>query len=116
MAELTIKDYHGAVSKCAACSNADPETPMHCPQCFCRGYVAECLACKGAGQTIVPVAGGSGEMKSTCSVCGGKGKFGVNKPADWDILHPAEVAEVEVPSLPAQEPKSEPVDELVAVE
>jgi hypothetical protein len=112
MAELTIKDFHGAVTKCGACSNADPETPMPCPICFCRGYVAQCLACKGEGQTIVPVAGGSGEMKSTCSVCGGKGRFGVNKPQDWDILHPGEV---ETPAPVAGESDLEPVGEVASV-
>jgi len=111
MAELTIKDYHGAVKKCH-CSNSDPETPMTCNVCFCRGYTAECLACKGKGQTVVPVAGGSGEMLSTCSACGGKGFYGVNKPTDWDILHPVEV---ETPAPVAGESELAPVGEVASV-
>lgn len=102
MENLKLSDYRGKVSKCH-CTNSDPETPMPCNACFCRGYTAECLACKGSGQNIVPVAGGSGEMKSTCSVCGGKGKFGVNKPTDWDITHPADVSD------------SEPIEEASSV-
>ena len=85
---MPISDYKGKVSKCF-CTNADPATPMPCERCFCRGYVAECLACLGKGQTDVPVAGGSGMMKHTCLMCGGKGTFSINKPLDWDILNPS---------------------------
>lgn len=74
---------------------------MPCERCKCRGYVAQCLACLGKGQTEVPVAGGSGLMKSTCSTCGGGGTFPINKPADWDIFHPAVVEEVTAEQLAA---------------
>jgi hypothetical protein len=39
------------------------------------------------------MAGGPGVMSATCSSCGGVGKFGVNKPADWDETHPVAVPE-----------------------
>lgn len=85
---MKISDYWGKVSKCH-CTNSDPNTPMSCARCFCRGYVAECLACQGTGQIEEPVAGAmKGTMKSTCGVCGGKKVFAINKPADWDATHP----------------------------
>lgn len=95
---MKIQDYYGKISKCF-CTNSDPKTPMACARCFSRGFVAECLACQGTGQVEEPVAGaGKGTMKSTCSVCGGKKCFAVNKPADWDKLHPPveELQEAEV--------------------
>lgn len=79
-----LSDFHGTVAKCH-CTNHDPEQPMDCHHCFSRGYVAECKACGGKGQTSVPVAGAqSGEMKSTCDKCGGTGHFGV-KPTPEQI-------------------------------
>jgi hypothetical protein len=94
---MKISDYHGKISQCF-CTNSDPDKPMSCPRCFCRGFVAECLACQGTGQIEEPVAGAmKGTMKSTCGICGGKKVFAVNKPDGWDEAHPAvEVAE-EVP-------------------
>lgn len=89
---MTIKDLHGRVERCI-CTNWNPDMPMTCQWCFSRGYVAECLACSGAGMKEEPVAGSNGTMKSTCASCGGKGKFGVNKPADWDITHPEQQQE-----------------------
>lgn len=84
-----ISAYYGKVSRCA-CTN--PEIPEPCNKgCFCRGYVAQCLRCMGTGLFKEPVAGASGEMSVTCGICGGKGKFGVNKPKDWDILNPPPV-------------------------
>jgi hypothetical protein len=104
---MELKDYRGRVTRCGTCTNYDPEQPMACNRCFCRGYVAECLACAGKGAVEQPVAGGvSGMMTSTCHICAGKGIFGVNKPEDWDILHPA----VEEP-----EPEAAPVEEVAAV-
>jgi len=42
------------------------------------------MACNSTGQTTVAVAGAAaGTMKSTCSACGGTGRFGVNKPEGW---------------------------------
>lgn len=76
-----LSDFHGAVSKCF-CTNSDPNQPMDCKACFCRGWVAACLACNGSGQTRVPVAGtNTGDMASTCSKCGGTGTFPANAPA-----------------------------------
>jgi hypothetical protein len=90
---MKIQDYHGAVSQCF-CTNHDPAKPMPCQRCFCRGYVAECLACQGTGQIEEGVAGAAaGTMRSTCKICGGHKCFAVPKPLDWDKLHPA----VEVP-------------------
>ncbi len=111
---MPISDFYGKKSRCH-CTNDDPSTPMPCERCYCRGYTAECLSCKGAGQTVVPVAGGSGEMKSTCSICGGKGRFGVPKPADWDILHPAETADVETTAPVEAKPSKEPIEEVASV-
>lgn len=85
-----ISDFYGKVSRCR-CTNHDPETPMPCPDCFCRGYVAQCLRCMGSGMFKEPVAGAKGEMQVTCGICGGKGKYGVNKPKDWDVLNPPPV-------------------------
>lgn len=86
-----ISDYYGKISKCA-CTN--PDLAESCQKgCFCRGYVAECLMCMKAGMIEENVAGSSGKMKVTCPACGGKGIFAVNKPADWDILHPETVAD-----------------------
>lgn len=91
---MQIKDYHGAVIKCPQCTNSNPATPMNCVRCFCRGFLATCLACMGKKQIEEPIAGAAkGTMKSTCNTCAGKGEFAVNKPADWDKLHPEEVQE-----------------------
>lgn len=79
----TISRFHGAVSKCTICSNAEG-VPMHCNQCKSRGYIAVCTNCNGEGHTTVPVAGAaSGDMTSTCPACGGLRCFGVNKPDGW---------------------------------
>lgn len=86
---MAISDFYGKIDKCNCCTNSKPDEPMPCNACFCRGYVAECLSCRGTGQKTEAVAGGAGEMRVTCNACGGKAKFAVNKPADWDILHPA---------------------------
>lgn len=91
-----ISDFYGKVSKCH-CTNSDPAKPMGCSECFSRGYVAECLHCLGKGQVEEPVAGGNGKMFATCPSCGGRGKFGVNKPSDWDTLHPPVIEEVPAP-------------------
>ena len=77
-----ISDYHGPVSKCTSCRNAEGQE-QSCPNCFSRGYVAQCLGCDGKGHTIIAMAGGPGTMKSVCAPCGGRGSFGVNKPANW---------------------------------
>ena len=90
MANNSISQFYGDVQQCNACSNAKGE-PMSCHSCFSRGYLARCTACNGTGQTEAPVAGaGSGKMKSTCAPCGGKGFFGVPKPADWKDPVPVE--------------------------
>jgi len=91
-----IQQFHGAVSKCS-CGIADhPEGTGQraCAICFGRGFVAECLACEGKGQISQKMAGGPGMMSATCSSCGGIGKFGVNRPADW-VDEPAAVPEPE---------------------
>jgi hypothetical protein len=89
---MKLSDYFGAVQKCPQCTNSNPETPMNCVRCFCRGFLAQCLRCQGKKQIEEPVAGAAtGTMKSTCGICGGKGEFAVNKPQDWDRLHPAEI-------------------------
>lgn len=101
---MNIKDLHGKIEKCW-CTNSDPAKPMPCSRCFCRGFVAECLQCSATGQIEEVVVGGAkGTMKSTCPGCGGTKVFGVNKPADWDTLHPP------VPELAAevQESAEEP--------
>jgi hypothetical protein len=88
---MKMSDLHGAVTKCDRCSNANPETPMPCAKCFCRGFVAACLQCNGTGQIEESVVGGAkGMMLSTCPGCGGTKCFGVNKPVDWDAAHPSE--------------------------
>ena len=89
---MKIQDFHGAVSKCGECTNADPTQPMPCNRCFCRGFVAQCIGCNGTGQRKEPVAGSTGgDMAVTCAPCAGKGVFGVNKPDGWDVAHPAEI-------------------------
>jgi hypothetical protein len=86
---MNIQDYYGRVTKCA-CTN--PDLPESCNKgCFCRGYIAECLACMGTGMVVENVAGSSGKMQVTCAPCSGKGKFPINKPKDWDILNPPPV-------------------------
>ncbi len=90
-----IQQFHGVVSKCS-CGLADhPEGTGEraCKICFGRAFVAECTACDGHGQTTQKMAGGPGFMSATCICCGGTGKFGVNKPADWDETHPAATPE-----------------------
>ena len=90
-----IQQFHGVVSKCS-CGLADhPEGTGEraCKICFGRAFVAECTACDGPGQTTQKMAGGPGFMSATCICCGGTGKFGVNKPADWDETHPAATPE-----------------------
>jgi len=76
-----IADFHGPVSKCNACQAVASEAA--CFQCFGRGFVAKCMLCDGAGHTVQPMAGGPGTMKSVCSGCGGRGVYGVPKPANW---------------------------------
>lgn len=87
---MRLLDFHGKITKCS-CTNSDPKQPMDCRNCQCRGYVAECLGCGGKGQITVPVAGAqSGDMKSTCSLCGGIGHFPSNAPAvTEEALQPA---------------------------
>ena len=86
-----ISQYHGPISKCPICTNADPAKPMDCKNCFSRGFVAQCLLCGGKGQVTIPVAGVEvGTMNSTCSACGGRGVFGVKRPADWEEPVPVE--------------------------
>lgn len=95
--DTSISAFRGKVSLCS-CTNHDPAKPVGCNRCYSRGYLAECLGCMGTGQKEEPVAGGNGTMKSTCPICGGSGSMGVNKPADWDALHPVAVAEEVVPA------------------
>lgn len=90
---MKMSDLHGNVTRCT-CTNWNPETPTSCKWCFSRGYVAECLGCSGEGMKTESVAGGNGTMKVTCPSCGGLGKFGVNKPADWDARHPEQAQEL----------------------
>ena len=95
---MNLADYKGRVDKCDRCTNSNPETPMDCRKCFSRGYVAECLKCMGKKQIQEGVAGtNNGTMWVTCPLCGGSGCFAVNKPADWDILHPEPVVEAKTP-------------------
>lgn len=85
MASNDISKYHGRVTKCH-CGIADhPEgnSERACKQCFGRGFLAECRACDGKGQTLQAMAGGPGTHTATCNCCGGIGTFGVNRPADW---------------------------------
>ena len=77
-----ISDFHGKVSKWSACRNAEGQE-QSCGICFSRGFVAECMGCEGRGHRIENMAGGPGTFKSTCPACGGRGTFGVNKPANW---------------------------------
>lgn len=88
---MSLKEFQGVITKCNVCTN--PEKAIYCKNCFCRGFVAICLACSGTGQITVPVAGAaSGDMKSTCDKCGGTGHYGVVKPENWDAEQaPAEV-------------------------
>lgn len=104
---MTIKDLHGAVTRCT-CTNWNPETPTSCKWCFSRGYVAECLSCSGKGMKEEPVAGASGKMSVTCASCGGSGRYGVNKPADWDITHPEQKQEALDAIADAPEPQVGP--------
>lgn len=88
-----IQQYHGEVKPCDCGLYEHPEGTGEraCGLCFGRGFVASCLACEGKGRVEQKMAGGPGTMSATCSLCGGKGVYGVNKPADWDETHPAEV-------------------------
>lgn len=97
---MSIKEFHGKVSKCRLCTNSE-EAPVECDHCKCRGYVAECMNCSGAGMVTVPMAGGPGNMSSTCHACGGTGSFGVNKPENW--------VEPEPQKLPVKEDVAEPI-------
>lgn len=92
-----ISMYHGEVSPCDCGLYEHPEGTGEraCRICFHRGFVAACTACDGKGKVEQKMAGGPGTMSATCSICGGVGKFGVNKPADWDETHPKEIAQVE---------------------
>lgn len=108
---MKMQDYYGAVSRCDRCTNWDPARPMSCDNCFCRGFVADCLNCNGSGQISEVVAGtatlqdkSAAMMKSTCNICGGKRHFACNKPADWHITHP-EPVEVAAEPVPEGEPK-----------
>lgn len=88
-----ISQYHGEVSECTCDLYRHPEKqgPTACKLCYGRGFVAACKGCRGKGKNEVPVNGNDpslGVMSSTCSLCGGIGMFGVNKPADWDATHP----------------------------
>jgi hypothetical protein len=75
-----LSDFKGEITPCH-CTNKDPRQPMDCKHCLCRGYLAQCLACNGKGQITVPVAGAqSGDMRSTCHLCGGSGSFPSNAP------------------------------------
>jgi hypothetical protein len=89
-----ISAYHGEVSACSCGIYEHPERTGEraCRACFNRGFVAVCTACDGQGQIEQKMAGGPGTMKATCSLCGGGGRYGVNKPADWDETHPKELA------------------------
>jgi DnaJ-class molecular chaperone len=48
---------------------------------MCRGrnFVAQCLGCNGKGQTEEKMAGGPGQMLSTCNICGGTGTLPATK-------------------------------------
>lgn len=92
MANTSISQYHGQVRKCD-CGIADNPEKMGeraCRICFGRGFVAECLACEGKGQTLQKMAGGPGTMTATCTPCGGVGVYGVRKPEDWAEPMPQE--------------------------
>ena len=90
-----ISAYHGEVKPCDCGLYEHPERmgEKSCRQCFGRGFTASCTGCEGTGQILEKMAGGPGTMSATCSFCGGNGKFGVNKPANWDETHPAAVPE-----------------------
>jgi len=101
------------------CTNAKG-IPMSCPNCFARGYVARCMNCDGKGQVTIAMAGGPGEMTSTCQPCAGRGVFGVRKPSNLDPEQPAINAggsgggftPADDDQEPSDEPKqSEPQDE-----
>lgn len=83
MSELTIADYKGKVTKCG-CSN--PDKPEQCSRCFARGFLAECLACRGTGRVEVPISGASGAMQGTCNWCGGRTNYPANKPENYDAI------------------------------
>ncbi len=88
-----IQQYHGEVSVCSCGIYEHPEGTGErgCKLCFNRGFVAACTACDGKGQVMQKMAGGPGTHTATCNICGGVGRFGVNKPADWDETHLKEV-------------------------
>jgi hypothetical protein len=98
-----ISQFHGEISKCD-CGLADhPEGTGEraCVFCYGRGFVAACKGCNGTGKHEVAVNGTDktlGVMSSTCSLCGGKGKFGVNRPKDW-VDAPKEEAIPEVAAV-----------------
>lgn len=78
---MDLRQFHGVVKKCETCTN--PDLPMDCRRCFCRGYLAVCLNCSGTGQITSDVAGSaSGTMRSTCDKCGGTGFFSARKPEE----------------------------------
>lgn len=94
---MSIQQYHGEISPCDCGLYEHPEKTgeRSCRICFGRAFVAQCTACEGKGQVEQKMAGGPGTMKATCSLCGGVGKYGVNKPKDWEETHPKEVIATE---------------------
>ena len=99
MASEGISRFHGQVTKCDCGIYDHPEKQGEraCQFCFGRGFVAECTACEGKGQTTEKMAGGPGTHSATCNRCGGIGKFGVNKPEDWvDVVPEAPAVAAEV--------------------
>jgi hypothetical protein len=86
-----ISAYHGDVKPCDCGLYEHPEKQVSeraCATCFGRSFVASCLGCDGKGRIEQKMAGGPGTMTATCSLCGGRGCYGVNKPADWEETHP----------------------------
>ena len=75
---MGLEEFRGEVRTCGC----KPNEEMACTFCRGRNYVAKCKACDGKGQNVVPVAGCSGTMSSTCNICGGTGTLPANKPEE----------------------------------
>ena len=88
-----ISTFHGEISicECGLYEHPEKQGDRACRFCWGRGFVAACTACDGKGRIEQKMAGGPGTMSATCSMCGGVGCYGVNKPADWEETHPKEV-------------------------
>ena len=93
---MSMSQYYGEIHECPNCkasANAADMPERSCTLCYGRLFVAECTNCYNKGYVEQPVAGSAaGSMKATCSACGGKRFFAVNKPDGWVAPEPEKKA------------------------